>query len=92
MTRWRAHVRFEMRVQAAVCFRGRAAGALRGRAAGALRGLAPGAGTPDLNDELIGEPEAMLMINTVRTLLGYFESKRREVSVAQSRDSLLSEE
>jgi hypothetical protein len=32
------------------------------------------------NDELIGEPEAMLVINTVRTLLGYLESKRRQVA------------
>jgi hypothetical protein len=32
------------------------------------------------NDELIGKPEAMLVINTVRTLLGYFESKRREAA------------
>lgn len=31
------------------------------------------------NDELIGEPEALLVINTVRTLLGYLESKRRQV-------------
>lgn len=32
------------------------------------------------NEELIGEPEAMLVINTVRTMLGYFESKRRQLS------------
>jgi Abortive infection C-terminus len=32
------------------------------------------------NEELIGEAEAMLVINTVRTLLGYFESKRRQVA------------
>lgn len=31
-------------------------------------------------DELIGEPEAMLVVNTVRTLLSYMESKRRQVS------------
>jgi hypothetical protein len=30
------------------------------------------------NNELIGKPEAMLVINTVRTLLSYLESKRRE--------------
>lgn len=29
------------------------------------------------NEELIGKPEAMLVINTVRTLLGYLERKRR---------------
>lgn len=29
------------------------------------------------NAELIGEPEAVLVINTVRTLLGYLEAKRR---------------
>jgi hypothetical protein len=34
------------------------------------------------NDELIGEPEAMLVINTVRTLLGYLETKRRQVADA----------
>lgn len=31
------------------------------------------------NEELIGEPEAMLVINTVRTLIGYLETKRRQV-------------
>jgi len=32
------------------------------------------------NDTLIGEPEARLVINTVRSLLSYFESKRRQQS------------
>jgi hypothetical protein len=32
------------------------------------------------NDELIGEPEALLVINTVRTLLGYLENKRRQTA------------
>jgi hypothetical protein len=31
------------------------------------------------NEQLIGEPEALLLINTVRTLLSYFENKRRQV-------------
>jgi len=30
------------------------------------------------NEVLIGEPEAVLVINTVRTLMGYLESKRRQ--------------
>ena len=30
------------------------------------------------NEVLIGEPEAMLVINTVRTLLSYLENKRRD--------------
>ena len=34
------------------------------------------------NDELIGEPEALLVINTVRTLLGYLENKRRQAADA----------
>jgi Abortive infection C-terminus len=32
------------------------------------------------NEQLIGEPEALLVINTVRTLLSYFESKRRQLA------------
>jgi hypothetical protein len=34
------------------------------------------------NDALIGEPEARLVINTVRSLLSYFEAKRRQQSTA----------
>jgi hypothetical protein len=33
------------------------------------------------NEQLIGEPEALLVINTVRTLLNYFENKRRRVAL-----------
>lgn len=36
------------------------------------------------NEQLIGEPEARLVINTVRTLLSYFESKRRQTVVPPS--------
>jgi hypothetical protein len=32
------------------------------------------------NSELMGEAEAVLIVNTVRTLLTYFDAKRREVS------------
>jgi hypothetical protein len=31
------------------------------------------------NEELVGEPEAVLVINTVRTLLSYFEARLRSV-------------
>jgi hypothetical protein len=34
------------------------------------------------NEQLVGEPEAVLVINKVRTMLSYFESKRRQVTVA----------
>jgi len=37
------------------------------------------------NEQLIGEPEARLVINTVRTLLSYFESKRRQTVVRRPR-------
>ena len=36
------------------------------------------------NAALVGEPEAMLVVNTVRTLLSYFESKRRQADDARS--------
>jgi len=32
------------------------------------------------NEALLGEPEATLVINTVRTLLSYLEDKRRRTS------------
>ena len=35
------------------------------------------------NAELLGDPEARLVINTVRTLLNYFEDKRRQLGVTQ---------
>lgn len=31
------------------------------------------------NDEIVGEPEAILIINTVRTVLSYLEAKRRQI-------------
>jgi hypothetical protein len=33
------------------------------------------------NEQLVGEPEAVLVINTVRTMLSYLESKRRHVGM-----------
>lgn len=36
------------------------------------------------NTELVGEPEATLVINTVRTLLSYLESKRRGTSIPRA--------
>ena len=35
------------------------------------------------NSELLGDPEARLVINAVRTLLNYFEDKRRQPVVSQ---------
>jgi len=34
------------------------------------------------NEELVGDSEAVLVINTVRTMLSYLESKRRQVGPA----------
>lgn len=37
------------------------------------------------NDEIIGEPEAMLVVNTVRTVLNYLEAKRRTSAMSRER-------
>ena len=41
------------------------------------------------NNDLVGEPEAYLVINTVRTLLGYFELRRKQYSDTSTPRNLL---
>lgn len=48
----------------------------------ALNGVRNNASVAHPNEELVGEPEAHLAINVVRTLLNYLEDKRRHVQAA----------
>lgn len=45
----------------------------------ALNPVRNNASVAHANESLVGEPEAVLVINTIRTLLGYLEAKRRSL-------------